>query len=369
MGHSIRWACWLLIAWPGSGVALAESAPASGATVLLPVGIADASGATGFFASAGGGIEAVDLATGKLLWETNEAQRPLLVVGNHLLAQAGLKRNRLRILRLDLTCNGECDLESDPVVFPAWVVTGEAPGHSFSAHWHLEKHQLVMDWEATAWYAGKTKPTPEQVSATRKRAQGVALIDLRTGQVEVRPATKVVPSPTPPLPEYLEEKAVRWQGIVGKRWKVLALEEEEGRQRLVWHAWDRETEKAEHPKVLLQGKRLLVRETLDERILCLREASPSPDERASLTPDKSARWWSLYSVEMDKWIGRIPVESGMHALAVVGKRAFYLVPGTLRGRLDRPNMQARTLKAIDLESGKKLWERNVAAKLLASPPL
>ena len=362
MRHVARWGYLLVL-----GLAVPGSLRA--AALPLPVGIAEPGGSTGFFASASGGIEAIDLATGKLLWETNEAQRPLLVVGNHLLAQAGLKRNRLRILRLDLARNGECDLESDPVVFPAWVVTGEAPGHSFSARWHLEKHQLVMDWEAAAWYAGKTKPTPEEESAARKHANGVALIDLRTGQVEVRPAVKVVSSPPPPLPEYLEEKAVRWQGIVGKHWKVLALEEEEGMQRLVWHAWDRETHKAEPPKELLRGKRLLVRETLDEHILCLREATPSPDERATLTPSKAQRWWWLYSVDLDKGIGRIPVEPGMHSLAVVGKRAFYLVPGTLRGRLDRPNMQPRTLKAIDLESGKKLWERSVAAKLLAPPPL
>jgi hypothetical protein len=293
----------------------------------------------------------------------------LLVVGDHLLVQAGLKRNRLRILRLDLTHNGECDLESDPVVFPAWVVTGEAPGHSFSARWYVEKHQLVMDWEAGAWYAGKIKPTPEQESAARKHASGVALIDLRTGQVEVRPTTKTVAPPAPPLPQHLEEKSVRWQGLVGKQWKVLALEDEKGFQRLVFHAWDRETEKAEEPKELLKGKRLVVRETLDKRVLCLREASPSPDERGSLTPHKSPKWWWLYSVEMDKWMGRIPDEPGMHSVVVVGKRAFYLVPGTMRGRLDRPSIQPRMLKAIDVESGKKLWERNVAAKLLAPPPL
>ncbi len=301
MRHVTRWGCLLVL---GLGIP-ADSSGRNGASTR---GNRGAERTTGYFAGTSGNIEAIDLATGKLLWETHEAQRPLLVVGDHLLAQAGLKRNRLRILRLDLKRQGECDLESDPVVFPAWVVTGEAPGHSFSARWHVEKHQLVLDWEAAAWYVGKTKPTPEEESAARKHASGIARIDLRTGQIEVRPAAKVVPSPTPPLPEYLEEKAVRWQGIVGKHWKVLALEEEKGRQHLVRHAWDRETQKAEEPKELLRGKRLLVRETLDERILCLREASPSPDERASLTPNKSPRWWWLFSVETDKVIGRIPVK-------------------------------------------------------------
>ena len=176
MNHVRRLAVLLLLALPALGEAHAAPSPS-----ILPGGLADATGHTGFFASAGGGIEALDLASGKILWQTHEAQRPLLVVDNHLLAQACVKRNRLRIIRLDLTRKGECDLVSDPVVFPAWVVTGEAHGRSFVARWHVEKHQLVLDWEASAWYVGKGRPTAEQEMAARKHASGVALIDLRTG--------------------------------------------------------------------------------------------------------------------------------------------------------------------------------------------
>lgn len=356
----------LLVGLLGSGAApiMPPVVPAPASALLLPAGIADPTGRTGFFASAAGGIEAIDLTSGKVLWATHEAQRPLLLVGNHLLAQAGVKRNRLRILRLDLTHKGECDLESDPVVFPAWVVTGEAQGRSFMTHWRLEKHQLVLDWEARAWYTGPGKPTPEQESAARKHASGVARIDLRTGQVEVQPAAKTVTPPPPALPEHLEAKAVRWQGLVGQHWKVLALEEKEGWQRLVLHSWDRQTEKAQPPKVLLQGKRLLARGTLDERVLCLREAAPSPDEKGSLTPRASQTSWSLFSVQTGELLGHIPDESGMHALVVLGKRVYYLVPGALTGSLHQPSVQPRTLKVIDLPTGKKLWQRPVAGKLL-----
>ena len=153
---------------------------ACAASIPLPQGLAEPTGHTGFCASADGGIEAIDLASGKVLWRTHEAQRPLLLDGDHLLAQAGTKRNRLRILRLNLNCNGECDFESDPVVFPAWVVTGEAHGSSFTAYWQVQKHHLVLDWEASAWYAGKTRPTPEEAQAARKHAAGIARIDRAT---------------------------------------------------------------------------------------------------------------------------------------------------------------------------------------------
>ena len=67
-------------------------------------------------------------------------------------------------------------------------------------------------------------------------------------------------------------------------------------------------------------------------------------------------------------MGRIPDEAGMHAMIVAGKRVLYLLPGTLRGSLDQPRLQPRTLKALDLTSGKKLWEHRIAAKLLVPPP-
>jgi hypothetical protein len=150
---------------------------------------------------------------------------------------------------------------------------------------------------------------------------------------------------------------------------VLALEEKNGQQRFVLHSWNQQADGSLTAKELLHGKRLQVRVTLDERFLCLREASPSPDERHSLLPGKATSWWSLFSVETGERIGRVPNDPGMHAFAVLGKRVFYLVPGTLRGPLDQPNMQPLTLRAIDLSSGKKLWERPVTGKLLPPPPL
>lgn len=194
MIYAGRFGSWLLLSfvWPATILAAAapavSSQPVAKSSIRLPEGLSDAEGRIGYFASAADGIEAVDLANGKVLWHTHEAQRPLLLDGDHLLAQAGTKRNRLRILRLDVKRNGECDFESDPLVFPPWIVTGEAHGHAFAARWHKEKHHLVLDWEASAWYAGKTKPTPEERQSARKHADGIARIDLRSGQIEVLPA-------------------------------------------------------------------------------------------------------------------------------------------------------------------------------------
>ncbi len=156
---------------------------------------------------------------------------------------------------------------------------------------------------------------------------------------------------------------------MGHFWKVLALEEEKGQQRLVLHSWDRQSQKEQQPKELLSGQRLQVRATLDERVLCLRESRPRPDDSGSWMVKKAPTLWSLFSVQTGELLGRIPDEAGMNTIAVLGPRVYYLIPGALHGTLSQPHIQPQTLRAVDLQSGKKLWEHPVAGKLIAPPPL
>jgi hypothetical protein len=358
----------LLMASAGLAATPSSSHPST-KLIHLPQGIADSQGRIGYFASAAGGIEALDLASGKVLWQTMEAQRPLLIDGDHLVAQAGVKRNRLRILCLDLKRDGECDLESDPVVFPAWVVTGDAPGRLFSAKWRLERHRLILDWEASAWYVGAAKPTPEQVEAARKHADGQVFVDLRTGQTDAQPAKKNESPSAPTLPEPLQQRSLRWQGPVGKSWKVLSLEDDKGKQRFMLHTWMPGEEAIRDSKELMTGVHLQARASLDESVLFLRESNLSPDQLASLMPKKPQPPWHLFSVSTGEHLGSIPHEAGMYAFAVLGKRALYLVPGSLSGSLQRGGMQTQTLRAVDITTGKKIWDHPVAAKVIAPPPL
>ncbi len=229
----------------GEGTANVPSAPHSAAfePLLLPGGIVDPTGRTAYLANAHGGIDAVDLASGELLWETAEAQRPLMVLGSHLLAQAGVKRNRLRILAFDVAARGECVLESDPVVLPGWVVTGEAPGRSFKARWQIDHNHLVLAWEAAAWFAGPGRPTALQQEAARRRAAGTARIDLDSGQVESGPPEPPLLGPPGPPADALERKAVRWQGCWGGRAYALELQSSDAQQVLLLHSWDLATGK------------------------------------------------------------------------------------------------------------------------------
>src|SRR5947209_2446878 len=137
------WLLLLALVLPHAG--RAEDA---GPATPLPAGLADPVGRTGILANATGGLDVIDLTTGGLLWETKEAQRPLLVLGPRLYAQGNVGKNSIRLLAFDLAERGPCVLASEPVVLPQWAQVGESPGRSFVANWHRERNELVLDWQA-----------------------------------------------------------------------------------------------------------------------------------------------------------------------------------------------------------------------------
>jgi hypothetical protein len=345
--------------------------PVNGLPALLPLpgGIADPGGRLGFVASLKGGIEALDLVTGDVLWESIEAQVPLLAAHDRLYAQAGLKRNRLRVLVYDLTNKGECVLESDPVVFPDWVVTSDTMGRSFHGDWRLERDDLVLAWEAKAWYTGKARPTLAMEAEARKQAAGLVRINLLTGHVKMLPAQTPAPV-TDPLVLHatreLQQKAARWQGMVGAQYKALVLEQEGELQKLVLMSWGKDGAETAPHQELLKGRRLQVLATLDNRYLCVRDGAPSPDQRPS-EEDRKRLDWSIYAVATGELLTQTPHEAGTQAVMILGSRLLVLLTGSITGPIDRPFVNQRILKAIDVNTGKLQWQHTLAGKAVVPP--
>ena len=342
-------------------LAVSAAAAAAAAGQPLPCGVTDPSGRTGFVANAAGGIDALDLATGDVLWDVKVARRPALAVDDRLFAWTPVGANGLRVLAFDRTHDGRRLLESDPVTLPDWVSVEEAPGRSFTARWRLEKGRLILDWEARAWFAGP-HPTPEAEAQAMRQADGRVRFDLETGKAETGLAEK--PSAGPPPPAELEKAVVRWRGPAGAGWAELVLDEAEGRRRLSLWSWD--AEKVNSPKELFTGKRPLVLPALGDRFLCLRDATPCPDQGVA-SEDCKRYGWSIFSVADGGRLTQVPYEPGTEALSVVGPRVYALVAGPLAGPLDKPFVRPRSLKAFDLKTGKPLWQRPVEGKLIAPP--
>jgi hypothetical protein len=161
---------------------------------LLPGGgVFDPAREVGYVPNPAGGIDALDLATGQLLWTREAVPGPLLATADRLYAQAPVKEraNQVRVLALDTTQKGKVVRESEPITFPEWVMVGVAYGRSFRSTACLEQETLYLVWEARAWYAGGAAPPPEVERAARKEASGVAHIDLKSGRVEMLTGNQV----------------------------------------------------------------------------------------------------------------------------------------------------------------------------------
>src|SRR5215472_9076676 len=93
------------------GATIASAAPApkeDASSLLFPGGIADPVANIAFVTNTAGGIDAIDLNKGELLWDTKDAARPLAVVGKKLAVQVPIagKANEVRIFLLDSAAKG-----------------------------------------------------------------------------------------------------------------------------------------------------------------------------------------------------------------------------------------------------------------------
>jgi outer membrane protein assembly factor BamB len=160
------------------------SATATHAQDLLPGGgVSSPDRKTGYFSAEKGGIEAVELSTGKTLWASKEASRPLIAGDKTIYAQVSIpkKGNAVRVIALDM--DGKKVLQSEPIVFPDWVSVEVAYGRTFASAAVLKQGELLLVWEARTHYAGGAVPPPEVEEAARKEASGIAKVNLESGKV------------------------------------------------------------------------------------------------------------------------------------------------------------------------------------------
>src|SRR5262249_14500884 len=147
----------------------------------------DPLGRTGFVPTAGG-IDAVDLQTGKLLWTTNAASRPLLVGGDQVVALAKVEgqKNTVRVVVLDASpkARGKFVRGSQPIELSEWLI-------SRVPEIQMDKGDLLLRWQATQYvFRGK-------FGAGQVVHGHLARINLATGRVD-RLAEKDLPAPKLP---------------------------------------------------------------------------------------------------------------------------------------------------------------------------
>jgi outer membrane protein assembly factor BamB len=106
-----------------SGPGTAGTLPSGPATAVpVPFGVASTDGDVAYVAGREGGIDAIDLRTGKLLWSSQEAFLPLLAVDGAVLAAAAVPDRESAVAVLGLArADGSIVFESYPMELPDWV--------------------------------------------------------------------------------------------------------------------------------------------------------------------------------------------------------------------------------------------------------
>jgi outer membrane protein assembly factor BamB len=189
----------------------------------VPAGVVNPDGSAFFVTNAEGRVEAVDLKTGKTLWESSAAQRPLAIVGNKLIAQAKVKKNGLaiRLVLLDLKNDGKLLKESEELSTgpPELDVNGysglRSEHYTFKISATVVKDAAIVRCEWTSsWSVIKgAAPAPGEVSDGSFSAWRIWRLDLDSAKVKTLASdTDSKGSEVPNILESLQEavKAGVW---------------------------------------------------------------------------------------------------------------------------------------------------------------
>ena len=131
-----------------------------------------------------GGIEALDVATGKILWTSKDAKQLAGASDKAVFGWlAGEKKpNTFRAVVIDAG-SGKTLAKSDAIAMPDWATTEKVGGRSFRVGARADGEKMTLVWQANAFYYGGAAPTEEILEAAKKEAAGVVSIDPASGKI------------------------------------------------------------------------------------------------------------------------------------------------------------------------------------------
>jgi hypothetical protein len=296
-------------------------------------------------------IDAVDLGSGRLLWSTRRAAKPLILAGDVLIGQAEVpdRPNTLRLVGLDVAKGGHPTFEAD-VDLPAGTVASIADGLGTSLRVAAWRHAdaIVLPWTFSQVDVGG--PPPRDGGDHARRITGTIRLDPRTGSARLLgPAETAAPPPSIPA-------AIAAKALPGPLWntgRVVATARRSvptGKSGMTLLRWDCATGDA-FPDLALFGPEYTLR-------------YPSPDHQHLLAstpqPGTPRPWrWRIFALDSGARVADIDMEWA--------GAPFFVRPGLLihEAPLERRMVAGKVveeplrLRALDLASGQELWTRPI----------
>jgi hypothetical protein len=281
----------------------------------------------------GGGIDAVDLASGAVRWRSNSAAKPLALAGDRLLAQAESRSaNSLDLAVLDARSGAVRDSVRIPLPRGVTATVVDTPTGSFRVRADTAASKVVVRWEATSLQAAGPAqgylPAANEGQAPADKAlapavvNGEAVIDLAAPSQRLK-ATQAASSVGPAGLTRAALQELRTPVVAGG----------EGRQLLS-----------------ADGRHVLVTE---------------PVEAADLTLYRHR--WTVYERGSGARLGSVPALVSATPFLVVGTTLYHWSPahGALQeGRLVE---QTATLRAVSLKTGAETWKTAIRETAFSGP--
>ncbi|HZF13560.1 MAG TPA: hypothetical protein VFE33_32605 [Thermoanaerobaculia bacterium] len=292
----------------------AVAAPAAPSIALHDGVVVDTARSVAYLTHPRGGIDAVDLAQGTLLWHSPEGERPLLLAGDLLVAQAASgEHGELSVVALDVRQAG-ARRSGVTLALPSGIRAGIADTveQTFRVTAVPTGQGVTLAWEAHRFLSDRRGGLPDGVGLTDRRATpgsfaGTALFDPSAGRLS--------------LP-----KAVEARQLAALR-PVLAatLSPADAPERLF---------------ASVDGRYVLASRQVGDA------ASPAPYR------------WTISAAATGTVLGSTESRVSMAPFAVVGTRLLHVVQPVTRMIDGKRTEQPLRLRAVDLTTGREVgsWE-------------
>lgn len=358
-----------------------EETIASFEPAYFPGGLADAAGETGFIANPKGGLDAVNLATGEVLWHSDAASYPLVLHKDRLYAQERYDANPMRIVALNLREKGKRILVSDPIELvdlpdkrraSPGVVAPHPKDSPVFCRGRMREGQLYVEWLNLGHFAvhvdphtGKVSPTPPEPAPGGTPVTYEDIAKVAADPDSRGPRFKLHKAPEKPLedpkPRNRFHSHTDWKkGMtmsIHDRWvtgNILAVLVGKGGFReseQILVCWDLQSGKHLHSSCVSRASfdREGIHGTLFQRVADhgRRLVALLPPNKRATAPE--SRRYFILSVETGNTIHELITPDDHSEPWPVGPYAFYSVA----------DKAGATLKAIEMLSGKLLWERRI----------
>jgi hypothetical protein len=343
------------VLWAGSSRADAPMSQEHAAFSFRPGVVVSPARDAAFVMSMAGGIAAVDLSSGRELWQAADAVRPLCVIGHELIAQARpIEAPRMDLVAVNL--DQPTSIRSiAQVALPDDVrpIAAADPTQYFTADAIPADGALLVHWEFESTPLRGQADRPSATDSVRR--EGTARVDLRSGEVSDATAHDYQAVRDGALPDRVREALVsgRLSRPVQRAGGILATFErtqKDGMPLVVLHRWS------------ATGEVMPLVELSNEARFNARYASA--DERHLLIsgPAEGGRWrWRIFDLATAKLAAEVLADQP-GAWFFLNERDGLLIhehrsPAEDTALASPPN--TLWLRALDLKSGAERWKFEV----------